>query len=330
MKTRERQQDKTNEQKYIVERDNIKNNPQPSFIEQLESKYDNNQPPASEINRLGDITDDRRNPIYNSSMPDNSNYEISRENAFNNIVDLMEDNGFVDRSYLEDIHRLPLESLNNIYISMLGREREHKSNFGGEVKINNPNPIAQNISSIVSHNIPEGSAIDRLRNLGESSIGRAGIQAGLQAGERGYKRDGVRGAIRGGAEGFARGGIAQAIGDNLGGGVIGQIAQRAGQEGISQISDIMSRLIGSDIPQDESEQLVQQINKINEHLERLDEPTKYPEMRKIQRVSFPDEKINDNRNNVKLVQNAITQFINDKNLYGESTYEESNDILLDI
>ena len=92
----------------------------------------------------------------------------------------------------------------------------------------------------------------------------------------------------------------------------------------------MSRLIGSDIPQDESEQLVQQINKINEHLERLDEPTKYPEMRKIQRVSFPDEKINDNRNNVKLVQNAITQFINDKNLYGESTYEESNDILLDI
>ena len=330
MKTRQRQQDKTNEQKYIVERENIKNNPEPNFIEQLESKYDNIQPTASEIGRFDNVIDDRRNPIYNSSMPDNSNYEISRENAFNNIVDLMEENGFVDRNYLEDIHELPLESLNNIYISMLGREREHKSNFGGEVKINNPNPIAQNISSVVSHNIPEGSAIDRLRNLGESSIGRAGIQAGLQAGEIGYQRGGVRGAIRGGAEGLARGGVAQAIADNLGGGLIGQIGQRVGQEGISQISDIMSRLIGSDVPQDESEQLVQQINKINEHLERLDEPTKYPEMREIQRITFPDEKIKDNRNNVKLVQNAITQFINDKNLYGESTYEESNDILLDI
>jgi len=308
MKTRDKQQDKFNEEKYSVERINRKYDNTPTIIEQIESKYDNTYPTQNEINDIKEIKNDFNNPIYNSSMVDNSNYQESRENLMDRITDLMISNDFIDIGYIREIENLDNNELQDLYNNLLDVEPQEENKTVS-------NPIARNIARNIAN--PESeSVMRRLSNIANSSRAQAVAQAGIS----GYQRGGIRGGIR-----EAGANIGGQIGERYGGQIGGQIGQMG-------VRDILGRIMGEGDGDDEKERkaneaedLINQINKINDELEQLKEPRKYPEMREIQPINFPTAY--EQRSNVKLVQNSITKFLNDVNLYGGTDYEQSNNLL---
>jgi hypothetical protein len=102
-----------------------------------------------------------------------------------------------------------------------------------------------------------------------------------------------------------------------------------------QKQDILGNVQGENenVDQPASVSIADQVNNINKRLEELSTGSldrsssmKYPESRKIRKYRFP--KANENYSAVPLVQNAVSSYLNDVNLYGDvdGGYEENNEI----
>jgi hypothetical protein len=168
-----------------------------------------------------------------------------------------------------------------------------------------------------------------LSGLEESQLGQrlgqigAGAQAGAIAGARQGMQGGLRGAMEGGLEGGVRGGVAAGIAGQLGGGFLGQLAQMGAQEGISDILGRIRRM-GGDGPdgkvdddgddRGEGDDIKRQIDNINQELGQITDPLKYPEFKEKEIYRFPGP--GEQKKGVQLVQNSITEYLNDVNLYG--------------
>ena len=100
----------------------------------------------------------------------------------------------------------------------------------------------------------------------------------------------------------------------VGGQLIRQVGQRAGEQVINRGIEEISRRIRGKKPTEEiteEQLLLDQLKRINENLDR---GGSYPDEKPIQRYRFPEPY--ENYNAVPLVQNSVTGYLNDYNLYG--------------
>ena len=259
------------------------------------------------------------NPLSSSSNPDNSNYENTTEDKRNQLLEEAQGLEFSDDA-INNITNLTPEGVENTYNEFLGRQPSGRQPTGRQPTLEQQ--LRERAGNIARSR--RGSEESQLgQRLGQ--IG-AGAQAGAIAGARqGMQRGGLRGALEGGAEGGLRGGVAAGIAGQLGGGLVGQVAQMGAQAGISDILGRIRRLGAGDDQPDGGVDIKTQIDNINQELSAIKDPLKYPEFKEkeIYRFPGPDEQ----KKGVQLVQNGITEYLNDVNLYGGGyEYQEILDL----
>ena len=139
---------------------------------------------------------------------------------------------------------------------------------------------------------------------------------------------GLRQAVAGGLEGGVRGGVAAGIAGQLGGGLVGQMTQLGAQEAITDILGRLRGLVsGEDGDGDNGDEIKRQIDNINQELGQIiKDPLKYPEMKETEgyyRFPGPGEQ----KKGIQLVQNSVTEYLNDVNLFGNGyEYEPIMDL----
>ncbi len=286
----------------------------------------------------------RNNPPTASSMPDNSNYQNRTEDKRSVLIEYARELQFPDDK-LQELTQMNEQKINEVYNQYLDTiqdegdegdydyysdvdedqmEREYLERFGqgtpGLVP-SHEEQLEQRIRSLKGRSSGRGM----MSGLEESQLGRrvgqigAGAQAGAIAGARQGMQGGLRRAIEGGLEGGVRGGVAAGIAGQLGGGLAGQLAQMGAQEGIS---DILGRLRGlvsgggdeDDGEDDGGDEIKRQIDNINQELGAIKDPLAYPEFKEKEVYRFPGPA--EEKKGVQLVQNSITEYLNDVNLYG--------------
>ncbi len=250
------------------------------------------------------------NPSSSSSNPDNTNYENNREDKTNQILEVAESVGEPQQTIYDDIETLDDDEFENLYTGLFGQPTQEQPTQEQQLRSR---------ADILSGRVSSGRGL--LSGLEESNLGQrlgqigAGAQAGAIAGARqGMQRGGIRGALEGGAEGGLRGGVAAGIAGQLGSGVVGELAQMGAQAGISDILGRIRRLGAGDDQPDGGVDIKTQIDNINQELSAIKDPLKYPEFKEKEAYRFPGP--DEQKKGVQLVQNSVTEYLNDVNLYG--------------
>ena len=306
-------------------------------IEQMTRDIDG--PLQADLSRIRN----RNNPITSSSMPDNSNYRNRTEDKRSVLLDYAQELQFSDDKLkeLSEMNEQRIDEVYNDYLNTI-QDQSDDGDTGYYTDVDEDQMNREYLETfaletpglIPSHEEQLGQRIRTLKGrssgrgllapLHESQLGQrfgqigTGAQAGAIAGARQGMRGGLRRAIEGGLEGGLRGGVAAGIAGQLGGGLAGQLAQMGAQEGIS---DILGRLRGlvsgggdGDDGGDGADEIKRQIDNINQELGAIKDPLKYPEFKEKEMYRFPGP--GEQKKSVQLVQNSVTEYLNDVNLYG--------------
>ena len=260
------------------------------------------------------------NPSYSSSSPDNIHYEDNRDDQIFKIMDVAESVQLDTQLVYENIKSLDLEQLTGIVDILIPDETPSQEA-----------QLAERSQAISRSRRPSGSEESQLGQRLAQIAG--GAQAGAIAGARQGIGRGVGQAIRSGAEGGLRGGIASGIAGQLGGGLIGQMGNEAIQRGITDILGRLTGKYGPDEPdgedgEDGEDDIKRQIDNINQELGQIKDPLSHPEMKETERYTFPGP--GEQRKAVQLVQNSVSEYLNDQNLYGGGFDYEQNLNIFDI
>jgi hypothetical protein len=199
--------------------------------------------------------------------------------------------------------------------------REYLSLFGLETPGLVPSTeeqLAQRIRTFKGRSSGRGILAPSQESIRYDLIGGAAQRAALAGFRQGMQHGGIRQAIEGGLEGGLRGGVAAGIAGQLGGGLAGQLAQMGAQEGISDILGRLRGLVSGDGDDDDggdgADEIKRQIDNINQELGAIKDPLKYPEFKEKEVFRFPGPA--EQKKSVQLVQNSVTEYLNDVNLYG--------------
>ncbi len=287
------------------------------------------------------------NPSSSSSNPDNSNYENNTDDKRNIMIEYARELELNDNQ-IQEITNMKPSRIDEIYDEYLDDKeigytgdddfteddahREYVDRFATITEDPQRPSHEQQLSNRVSaykrgrsgRGLLSGLADSELRELGHSvgqrlgQIG-AGAQSGAIAGARQRMQGGLREGFEGGLEGAVRGGVAAGIAGQFGGGLAGQLAQMGGQQAITDILGRIRGLVSGDGEDDDEggdggDEIKRQIDNMNQELGAIRDPLKYPEFKEKEVYRFPGPA--EEKKGVQLVQNSITEYLNDVNLYG--------------